>query len=94
MYKIIKDTIKSNKRGITLLALAVTIIVLLILAGVVINLSLGEEGIFRRAQKGTERYHSASINEKIEINNVSNYIEDYLNELNKEKISDIEKAIQ
>jgi len=33
-----------NERGITLISLVVTIIVLLILAGVTINLTLGENG--------------------------------------------------
>ena len=36
-------------KGITLVALVVTIIVLLILAGVAINFTIGEDGIFRKA---------------------------------------------
>ena len=36
--------------GITLIALVVTIIVLLILAGVAISLSIGNNGIFQKAQ--------------------------------------------
>ena len=35
-----------NERGITLIALVVTIVVLLILAGITINLLLGNGGIF------------------------------------------------
>ena len=38
-----------EKRGITLIALVVTIIALLILAGVAINLTIGENGIITRA---------------------------------------------
>ena len=37
--------IKKQIQGITLVTLVVTIIVLLILAGVAINLSIGEDGI-------------------------------------------------
>ena len=46
-----KEFIKLKKqvKGITLVALVVTIIVLLILAGVAINFSIGEDGIFRKA---------------------------------------------
>ena len=39
--KINIDTIKEQKRGITLLALVITIIVLLIIAGVALNLAIG-----------------------------------------------------
>ena len=39
-----------NKKGITLVALVVTIVVLLILAGVSINLVLGNNGIVKKAQ--------------------------------------------
>ena len=57
----------------------ITIIVLLILAGVALNLSLGEDGIFKRAQEGARTYQNASQNEKIELDKVSNYLDDYLN---------------
>ena len=39
-----------NEMGITLVALVVTIIVLLILAGVTISLVLGDNGVIGRAQ--------------------------------------------
>ena len=39
-----------SKKGITLVALVVTIVVLLILAGVSINLVLGNNGIVKKAQ--------------------------------------------
>ena len=64
---------------------------LLILAGVAITLTLGDEGIFRRAQEGTQIYENASQNEKIEIDKVSNYI-DNLNEI--QNMSEVEKAIK
>ena len=47
-----------NKKGITLVALVVTIVVLLILAGVSINLVLGNNGIIvkaREAQKNQQK---------------------------------------
>lgn len=40
-----------NERGITLIALVVTIVVLLILAGVTITYALGDNGIFGTAKK-------------------------------------------
>ena len=42
--------IKKQVKGITLIALVVTIIVLLILAGVALNLTIGQNGIISRAK--------------------------------------------
>ena len=42
---------KSNSKGITLIALVITIIVLLILAGVTINTLFGQNGIMQKANK-------------------------------------------
>ena len=56
-----------NQRGITLIALVITIIVLIILAGVAINLTLGENGILRRAQDAQKLSDKATVKEKIEV---------------------------
>lgn len=56
----------SNKKqvnGITLIALMITIIVLLILAGVTLSLTLGERGIFNLAKKSQENYANAQDRE-------------------------------
>ena len=42
---------KNKETGITLIALVVTIIVLIILAGVSINMLVGENGIITKAQE-------------------------------------------
>ncbi len=57
----INKVVKSN--GITLIALIITIIVLLILAGVTINLTLGENGIFRTAEMAGKNYMDAQDKE-------------------------------
>ena len=58
-----------NKRGITLIALVITIIILLILAGITISTLTGDNGLFARAQqaKRITRYESAkeTINTKL-----------------------------
>lgn len=59
--------IKKDVRGITLIALVVTIIVLLILAGVAINLTIGQNGIFTRAEDSTVRYEAASVYEQLQF---------------------------
>ncbi len=54
-------------QGITLIALIITIIVMLILAGVVLNLTIGERGIFNTAKMSGEEYEKAQIKEEIEL---------------------------
>ena len=49
-----------NNKGITLVALVVTIVVLLILAGVSINLVLGENGIITQAKKAKKETNEAN----------------------------------
>ena len=48
-----------NSRGITLIALVVTITVLIILATVSINTVLGDNGIIKRAQKARDSYSNS-----------------------------------
>lgn len=61
------EKLRKQEKGITLLALVVTIIVLLIIAGTAINLTIGEDGIFTRAKMAAERYKAEEIKEKMEI---------------------------
>ena len=61
--------------GITLIALVVTIIVLLILAGVAISLSIGNNGIFKRAQNATDTWKNAEKNEELEMGKAENFID-------------------
>ncbi len=56
-------TLTNNNKGITLIALVITIIVLLILAGVTINLTLGENGIFKTAEMAGKNYTQAQEDE-------------------------------
>ena len=74
----LKD-LKRGVKGITLLALVVTIIVLLILAGVALSLTVGDNGLFRRAENAANTWQMAEINEQIEMDKASNFIEDYMN---------------
>jgi len=54
---------KVREQGITLIALIITVIVLLILAGVTINLTLGDNGIFRTAEQAARNYKDAENKE-------------------------------
>lgn len=73
-------TDKFNKnKGVTLVALVVTIIILLILAGVTINMLLGENGIIKQATKSINETKKASLQEEIELTLASWYTDYYVN---------------
>ena len=73
--------IKKN-RGITLIALVVTIIVLIILATVSINMVVGENGLIRKAEQARDAYEESSKREEEGLDSmVEEY--DYLMELRK-----------
>lgn len=54
-----------NEKGITLLVLIITIIVMVILAGVTISALIGEDGVIDRAKKAAEQQKYAIAKEKI-----------------------------
>ena len=64
-----------NNKGVTLVALVVTIIVLIILAGISINLILGDNGIITIAKKAKENTELAKIEEETELNELYNQLE-------------------
>ena len=58
---------KQKNRGITLIALVITIIVLLILAGVTITTLTGENGILTKATTAKEQTRAAEVEEQVSI---------------------------
>ena len=67
---------ENSKKGITLIALIITIIVLLVLAGITINLTIGQDGILKRAEEAGKNYVEAAENEKTQL-------DEFLNETDK-----------
>ncbi len=61
-----------SRKGITLIALVITIIVLLILAGITINLTIGEHGILIMAKQAGKNYQNAAEYEQGAIGNFFN----------------------
>lgn len=60
-------------KGITLIALVITIIILLILAGITISLTIGQMGILRRAQEAGKNYMDAAKEEDKQLSKLLNY---------------------
>ena len=53
--------------GITLIALVVTIVILLILAGVTITMTLGQNGLFTRARAGVAAYNESEVRDDLSM---------------------------
>ena len=74
MQKSEKQTIKMNKeRGITLVALVITIIVLLILAGITISSIFGDSGIIKNATEAQILTELSNVKEALELYKITNY---------------------
>ena len=58
---------KKQTKGITLIALVITIVILLILAGVSINLVLGPNGLIAKAQEAALKTEEANTKEQVQI---------------------------
>ena len=64
-----------QEKGITLIALVVTIVVLLILAGVSISLVLNNNGVISKAKDAKNQYAEAQTNDERQLNEVSDWID-------------------
>ena len=68
-----------KERGITLIALVVTIVVLLILAGVSINAIFSENGIIKRAQDAQNKMNNAQESDLNALNDLDKWINNQVN---------------
>ncbi len=82
-----KKVLSRKNEGITLIALIITVIVMLILAGVAINLTVGDNGIFKKSDEGAKIYKNAANNEATSLNEIDkemgDLIDQYHNDENK-----------
>ena len=70
---------KEREKGITLIALVVTIVVLLILAGVSINALFGNSGIIEKAKEAQDKMDKAVENDQEGINELTNWLDNQVN---------------
>ncbi len=79
--KCMKNSIKKAKNeyhkqtGITIIALVITIIILLILAGVIISMATSGSGVFGRAKNAADVYRASAKNENDALDSYSSEIE-------------------
>ena len=76
MKKILKNT-----KGITLVALVITIIILLILAGISIS-ALTNTGIFQRAKDAKQKSEDAALDQNTKLDEYENEIDKYIPKAN------------
>ncbi len=84
MRKINESKFKNNK-GITLIALVVTIVVLLILAGISINALIGDNGLIKRAQDAKDKWETAEKSDLESLNNINNFLKENIPDWDGEK---------
>ena len=71
--------LKNKNKGITLIALVITIIILLILAGVTINMLTGDNGILKQATKARETNSKAEFEEQVKLAVIASRVNDTAN---------------
>ena len=83
------NKINQSEKAITLISLVITIIILLILAGVTLSLTLGENGIITQAQKAKEAGEIAAIKEDFQLAILDKELEKGGTGLTKEELEEI-----
>ena len=68
----------NKEKGVTLIALVVTIVILIILAAVSINMVLGDQGIFKKAQTAANSMYEAEVNTQASFNSITEEMEKVL----------------
>lgn len=76
-----------KEKGITLIALVVTIVVLLILAGVSINLVIGNNGIISKAKEAKIATEQSTVFENLKLEEQNYYIEKSTQETDKDLLT-------
>ena len=70
-----------NQKGITLVALVITIIILIILATVAISFAFGDNGLVNRAEDARDFYANDTEHTDESIANVEEFIQPYINSI-------------
>ena len=66
---------KFKERGVTIMSLVITIIVLLILAGITIKFALDDNGIIKQSRLASEKYQNKALQEQLALNQAEQEID-------------------
>ena len=86
--------VRKNERGITLIALVISIIILLILAGITILAISGENGIIQRAVEAREEMEEATLEEKIKLITAESIINEYAGDNEEKTAQEIQNELK
>ena len=89
MKKYVNEIKSKKEAGITLIALTITIIVLLILAGVTIAAISGDNGILKNAARAKEETEQAEKDEREKLGDMEDTIKEYVTGIEIEQVTDI-----
>jgi len=84
----------NKNNGITLIALIITIIVLLILAGVTLSMVMGDSGIFGKANKASEQTQISNAKEIIRMQVLENELNKKTKDSNAKSDEDLQEAVE
>ena len=84
----------NKNNGITLIALIITIIVLLILAGVTLSMVMGDSGIFGKANKASEQTQISNAKEIIRMQVLENELNKKTKDANAKSDEDLQEAVE
>lgn len=82
-----KQELKMEK-GITLVSIVVTVIIMLILVGVTLNVTVGENGLLKTTQEATQKYKIESVKEQA-IGLIMKYYDVYGKEASEEIVTEL-----
>ena len=74
-----------NEKGITLIALVVTIVVLLILAAITITLAVNNNGVYNRALEAQQATINGQVHDKEAINKLSYELDELITNIQEQQ---------
>ena len=83
-----------KNQGITLIALVITVVILLILAGVSIATLTGDNGLLTKAQQAKEENEKATLEEKIKLLTAENIINEYTGESEEKTAQELQDELK
>ena len=81
--------VKQSNKGITLIALVVTIVVLLILAGITITAAIGDNGLINKAKIAAEKTNQTVQNDITAMEEYNQQLQDLIEEMERSSIEEL-----
>lgn len=80
---------KNDVKGLTLIALVITIVIIIIISGITLKLGIGENGLFSQTQKVVNIWQMAEINEQVHIKDLTCWMNEKIDDNKNKSLADI-----